>query len=185
MDNSASLTYAQLEAEWPAWTEDERLDFCNACSGLHEQADFPDMLRFVMAHGAPREQSAVALSVASRLPQAEAFDLLVRALHGLGPGASNITQAIAVTRHADAVPTLRAHLQQTWAHPGLWDDADFINWVAYDATTCIAHLIDLDAPPDDFEDHVRRLAGHACAGNRRSCRHVLSKHYRWLGERGA
>ena len=183
VDGSASMTYAQLEAEWPAWTEHERLDFCNACAWLHTQADFPDMLRFVMTHGAPREQSAVALCVASELPQAEAFDILVRALHRVGPGdASNITQAIALTRHADAESTLRAHLQHVWTHPELWDDANFVNWLAFDAATCISYLIALDVPAADFEDQVRQLARHRCAGNRRSCRAVFSKHYRWLAE---
>jgi hypothetical protein len=68
-----------------------------------------------------------------------------------------------------------------WSHPTLWDAADFINWVGFDATTCIAHLIELGASPSDFTEQVRRLSEHVCAHNRKSCRNFLSKHYSWLG----
>ena len=75
---------------------------------------------------------------------------------------------------------LRTHLSALWSHPSLWDDDEFINWIAYGATCSIEHLIDVGARPGDFADHVRQLAKHACAGNRDSCRNFLSKHYSWL-----
>jgi hypothetical protein len=79
---------------------------------------------------------------------------------------------------------LRAHLAALWSHPALWDHDDFINWVGFDATTCIAHLVELGAPSSDFTEQVRRLSEHVCSGNRDSCRNFLSKHYSWLkGER--
>ena len=89
-------------------------------------------------------------------------------------------KAIAATKHPQAAATLRRQLSAIWAHAGLWNDADFTNWVAFDATVCIADLIELGAPAEDFEGQVRQLANHVCAGNRRSCRNFLGKYYRWL-----
>jgi hypothetical protein len=67
-----------------------------------------------------------------------------------------------------------------WTQPGLWDNAEFINWLGFAATTCIAHLIEVGAPPADFTEHARRLSEHACSHNQESCRNFLSKHYSWL-----
>lgn len=181
MDGSASITSSQLQQEWPRWSEDVRLDFCEACAWLHEQPDFPEMVRFIMEHGGPDEWSAVALHAGSELPQDEAFDLLTRVLRSTDlDRACNISQGISLTRHPDAERVLRAHLSALWSHPSLWDDDEFINWIAYGATCSIEHLIDVGARPGDFADHVRQLAKHACAGNRDSCRNFLSKHYSWL-----
>ena len=181
MDGSASITASELQLEWPTWTGEERMDFCQSCCWLKGQADFPEMLRIIMQHAGPKEWSSVAMSVASELPQDEAFDILLRALRTTDLGrTSNIGQAIAMTKHPDAEPTLRRHLDTIWVHAALWDDAEFINLVAFDATTCIAHLVELGAPQGDFEERVRQLAGHACARNRDSCQGFLSKYYSWL-----
>lgn len=181
MDGSASITASELQREWHTWTDRLRMDFCQSCCWLHEQSDFQDMLRFIMQHGTPDEWSGVAMSVASQLPRDEAFDILLRALRSVEIGhTSNIAQAISITKHPDAEPTLRRHLDAIWVHDALWEDAEFINWVAFDATTCLAHLIDLGASQGDFEDRVRQLAEHTCARNRNSCRSFLSKHYKWL-----
>lgn len=181
MDGSASITASELQSEWHTWSDDQRMDFCQSCCWLHEQPDFRDMLRFIMQHAAPGEWSGVALSVASRLPRDEAFDILLRALRSVEIGhTSNIGQAIAHTKHPNAEPTLRRHLDGIWAHSALWEDDEFLNCVAFDATTCVAHLIELGAPLGDFEERVRQLAEHTCAGNRDSCRNFLSKHYKWL-----
>jgi len=120
------------------------------------------MLRFIMQHGGPEHWAGIAMSVASLLPRDEAFDTLVRALHNaeLGHTTTNIAQAIAHTKHPDAEITLRKHLAVLWEHPALWDGADFTNPVAYAAMTCIAHLIELGAPPSDFTEQVRRLSEH-------------------------
>ena len=155
MDGSASITASELQREWHTWTDSQRMDFCQSCCWLHEQPDFPDMLRFIMQHAAPDEWSGVAMSVASQLPPDEAFDILLRALRTVEIGhTSNIGQAIAITKHRDAEPTLRRHLEAIWAHSALWENAEFINWVAFDATTCVAHLIELGAPPRDFEERT-------------------------------
>ena len=53
MDGSASITAEQLRHEWPTWKEWERVDFCQSSSWLYKQIDYPEMLRFIMQHGAP------------------------------------------------------------------------------------------------------------------------------------
>ena len=181
MDGSASITASELQREWPAWTDNERMDFCQSCCWLQGQSDFPEMLRFIMQHAGPDVWSGVAMSVATELPREEAFDILLRALRTLDLGhTSNITQAIALTKHPDAEATLRRHFSAVWKHGALWEPAEFINWVAFDATTCISHLIELGASPAGFEEQVRGLSEHACPRNRDSCRGFLSKYYSWL-----
>lgn len=181
MDGSASISASELQREWPGWTEEMRSDFCQSSCFLDGQTDFPEMLRFIMEHGGPDDWSGIALSVASQLPREEAFDILVRALRSTELGrSSNISQAIAHTKHPDAESTLRSHLAALWSHHALWEDDAFVNWIAFDATTCIAHLIELGAPPSDFTEQVRRISEHICAHNRQSCRNFLSKRYSWL-----
>ena len=181
MDGSASVTVEELRNDWSSWTERERNDFCQESCWLHEQSDFPDMLRFIMANGRPGDWSGIALSVGSCLPKDEAFELLLRALQATDLGStSNLTQGIALTKHPSAESTLRRHLQSIWSKPALWDDDKFLNWLAFDATTCISHLIELGASVPDLEEQVRQLAQHTCSHNRDSCRNFLSKYYSWL-----
>jgi hypothetical protein len=181
MDGSASITASELQGEWSAWTDNERMDFCQSCCWLKGQSDFPDVLRFIMQHAGSDEWSGVAMSVATELPQEESFDILLRALRTLDIGhTSNITQAIALTKHPDAEATLRRHLHSVWKHGALWEPSEFINWVAFDATTCISHLLELGASPAGFEEQVRKLSEHTCPRNRDSCRGFLSKYYSWL-----
>jgi hypothetical protein len=181
MDGSASIEALELKREWADWTQEERADFCQSCCWLDEQPDFPEMLRFIIQHGEPEHWSGIALSVASKLPRDEAFNTLVLALQRTDIGkSSNIAQAIAYTGHPNAEVTLRSHLAIIWSHPDLWKNADFINWIGFDATNCIADLIKLGALPSDFTDQVHRLSDHVCSRNRESCRNFLSKHYSWL-----
>jgi hypothetical protein len=183
MDGSAVVTFDEVARDWPSWTSDQRLDFCQACNWLHPQADFPDVLRYIMQHGGPDDWSAIASSVGMRLPQGEAFDILTRALHSTQlERACNISQAISLTKHPDAERVLRAHLAALWSHPSLWQQDDFINWHAYGATCCIEHLIAVGAPPQDFTEQVRSLALHVCPRNRDSCRRFLAKHFPWLDD---
>jgi hypothetical protein len=180
MDGTATMRLERLRDEWPLWSEGERLDFCNACSWLGDQADFPDMLRFVMSTDGRQYWSSVALSVAHRLPQEEAFVILRNALHRTEQHTANLTQAIARTAHPEARQSLSAHLEELWRRAGLWDDAPFMNWIAFDATSCIAHLLEIGASASEFEDKVRALSEHRCAGNRDSCSRQLHEHYEWL-----
>ena len=181
MDGSASITLAKLVQDWPTLTERDRMDFCQSCCWLRGQADFPDMLRFLIEHGRADEWSALALPIAANLRRDEAFEFLVGALHKTRVGKrSNFAQAIAQTKHRKAEAALRRHFQSAWSHKSLWSDDKFINWVAFDATTCIAHLVELGASPRDFEKQVRKLSEHVCQHNRDSCRNFLGRHYRWL-----
>jgi hypothetical protein len=178
MDGSAAITFPEFAREWPTWTEQDRLEFCGSCTWIHQQADFPDMLRYMMGHAGTTDWSAIANSVAECLPRDEAFDFLTRALRASDPGnSSNFSQGISLTRHRGAEGVLRAHLPDLWSHPSLWKDDEFTNYIAFDATTCIVHLIELGASPVDFEEQVRELSMHRCSGNRESCRNYLQKHY--------
>jgi len=178
MDGTAAITAAELKQEWPDWSEDMRLDFTESSTWLRSQTDFPEMLRFVMQHGEPIHWSGVAQSIASVFSRDEAFTTLLHALQDTGiEHTANLIQAIAETKHSDAEATLRTHLATLWAHPELWDPNDFMNWVAADATNCIAYLVELGASPSDFTDQVRQLSEHVCPSNRDFCRNHLSKYY--------
>ena len=178
MDGSASITVNQLQREWPNWTEHLQIDFCQSCYWLDFQDDFPEMLRYIMRHGGPRQWSAIALQVAHKLPQQEAFDFLVQALRKMDVGrSSNIIQAIAETKHLSAETVLRKHLGLILENPALWDDSTFLNWVASAATICIHLLIKVGALPSDFTEQAHELSRHVCARNRDSWNHRLSKYY--------
>ena len=58
----------------------------------------------------------------------------------------------------------------------------FTNQRAFDATCCIARLLELGAL-ETFEDKVWRLAAHLCAGNRNACSTHLEAYYPWLPKR--
>jgi hypothetical protein len=181
MDGSAQITFPELQSEWPTWSDAERADFCDACSWMAGQPDFPDILRFVMQQTNPRFWTLVVSPVARHLPQAEAFAVLLNALElANGDHTANITQAIAATKHPDAPRVLREHLEALWVDARLWNDDPFTNWPAFDATCCIAHLIDLGVSPREFQERVRLLSEHPCEGNRQSCSTFLHRHYDWL-----
>jgi hypothetical protein len=181
MDGSASVTGSQVRAAWPNWSEEQRLDFCCACDWLGDHPEFPDILRFVMQQQDLTHISSVASSVAHRLPRDEAFDLLCDALRATnGEYTANITQAIALTKHPAAKQTLLEHLERLWGEADLWKDDPFSNWRAFDATCCIAHLLELGVSPAQLEDKVRLLAAHPCSGNRESCAGFLKPYYAWL-----
>ncbi len=157
-DGTATMTNTQLRSEWPTWSNEERLQFCNACTWLREQDDFPDMLRMIVVNGDEHNWSSIALSVASILPQEEAYLILAECLAKVdGQSSANISQGIAATKHPSAQGTLRALLDRLWNNPRLWDDDAFINWIGYDATCCIQHLLELGQPAIEFEEKVLTL----------------------------
>lgn len=181
MDSSTSITAVELQREWSAWSDELRFDFCQALCWLYEQSDFPEILRFTMQHAGPKDWTAIAGTVASRLPRDEAFEFLLGALRKSPIGdSSNIIQGIATTKHPKAEATIRRQLKSTWAHRNLWRDDEFVNWVASEATGCIQYLIEFGAPAGEFEEQVRKLSQHVCSHNRDSCRRSLSKYYSWL-----
>jgi hypothetical protein len=181
-DGTATMTFEQFKSEWPTWSPSERAQFCNECRWLHEQDDFPDMLRVIMAEGDEHNWSSIALSVASILPQEESYLILAECLAKVeGQSSANISQGIAATKHPSAQGTLRANLERLWNNPKLWDDDAIINWIGYDATCCIKHLLELGQPAVEFEEKVQRLSKHPCLGNRKSCSQFLKEYYPWLG----
>lgn len=179
-DGTATMTFEQFKSEWPAWSPSERTQFCNECRWLREQDDYPDMLRMIVAEGDKHNWSSIALSVASILPQDEAYRALSGCLNKIEGHTSNISQGIAATKHPSAPGTLRALLERLWNQPKLWDNDAFINWTAFDATCCIEHLIELGQPAAEFEDKAQRLSKHACQENRESVSQSLKEYYPWL-----
>jgi hypothetical protein len=178
LDGSASMTAVELQREWPTWTKELQMDFCQHCLYLFDQPDYPAMLGFIMQQGDPDHWCGIALWVARELLQQEAFDFLVQALQKVQIGrSSNITQGIAETKHSSAETVLRKHLGLIWEHPGLWDDSTFLNWIASDATNCINRLIEVGASPADFAEQAQKLSQHICPRNRDSWVRRLSKHY--------
>ena len=178
VDGSASITAVELQREWPSWSKELRMDFCQNCCYLFAQPDYPTMLRFVMEQGDMDHWASVALRVACELQQGEAFDFLVQALQKaeIGHG-SNFAQGIAETKHPSAEVVLRKHLGLLWEHPALWDDSTFLNWVASEATYCISRLIEVGVPPAHFAEQAQKLSQHVCSHNRDSWRRCLSQHY--------
>jgi hypothetical protein len=179
-DGSASITLAELRDQWPDWPEEDKRDFCSACDWLHGHPDFPEILRFIMNRGGHVHWSTIANSLPYALPTEEAFGILSKALRETPCNTANITQAIAGTKHPNAEHLLREHLADLWARDGFWADDPFLNWTAFDATCCIAHLLELGIKPGNLEHQVRALTKHACVGNRQSCGTFLHKFYEWI-----
>src|SRR6058998_1960129 len=75
-DGSASITLAELEREWPTWSDWERIDFCQEV-GSATFAHLPDILRFVMQHGKMEHWSAIATYVVAHIPADEAILFLL------------------------------------------------------------------------------------------------------------
>jgi hypothetical protein len=181
-DGSATMSFEQLQREWPDWSPGDRQEFCGACSWLGRQADFPDMLRFIMRHGGERHWNLIALQVAAYLPREDAYQALLHVLPQLKGGTANISQGIARTRHPKARAELSSLLERLWADPKLWDDDPFMNWPAFNVLCCIQHLLELGVSPRAHEQKVRLLSEHKCLGNRGSCSSYLRMYYPWLPE---
>ncbi len=178
MDGSASITPEQLRAEWPAWKAKERGEFAFAVSRLNDQKIGPDILRHIMQHGGQAEWCGIALAVSSQLPPEEAFVFLAKVLRTIEHGrAANISQALSRVKHPAVQRMLREHLASVWEHPDLWKDDRFINWVASNAISTIAGLINAGATPAEFERKVKKLAQHVCTRNREECKRTLGVHY--------
>lgn len=181
MDGSATITLDELKSEWPTWNDSLRREFTSNCKWLHEHSEYPEMLRFMMGHCGFPEIQDIALSISSYLPQQEAFTFLADTLKRIPlRDSANISQALAQTKHPNAIETLRRHLDRLWSAPGLWDNAKFMNWTAYSTVCNIRHLLELSVPPAEFEEKVRQLSTHACSRLRDSCGRFLTKYYPWL-----
>ena len=173
-DGSATVTLEEVRSGWGTWAESDRIDFCQGCAWLHGHPDFPDIVRFIIGEASWQECSGIALCVARELPTDEAFSLLDAALERTPlEYRSNVLQALALTRHAEAADRLRVVLAELRRHPSYACDAPFINDLALTATHCVGYLLELGAPPTSLADVVQELSQHACAANRTSCARVL------------
>lgn len=178
VDGSASITLEELQREWPAWSEDERRRFTFAYSVGKAKQEAPAIMRHIMEQGGMECWKCCAMSIAKHRPAEEAFDFLAAALRAAEPGRGcNLSQGLCMVKHPGVIEVLKEHLARMWANSALWEDDSFTNWIAYDAITCIEHLIRAGAPPSDFEEQARKLAGHVCKGNRESWVLYLGKYY--------
>jgi hypothetical protein len=185
MDGSAAMSVAELEEMWPAWSESDRMDFCQNCEWLESQNDYSDMMRYIVEHGSPTEWSGVAQGVARALPLEEAFGILRSLLPRTPTGQrGNLVQAIALTRHPDALEVLRTELAALESNPELWDDDSFMNWLAHDALCCIKYLLELGANAEQHRAIAIRLAAHPCKELVCSVHRDLSTYYDQLRSGG-
>jgi hypothetical protein len=181
MDGSASMSLDGLRENWPKWTPDERHAFSRNAAWLRNQADFPNMLRFMMDGGDKGVWVEIALSVAKEIPQEEAFDLLSNALHATEVrDSTNILQGLAETRHPLALGLIRTRLDMAMTLSEIWHDEPGYNRLASAAICSIEDILDLGGNPADFEQIVRALAEHPSPGTRDICRQRLRSRYSWL-----
>jgi len=176
-DGSASITLAQLEAEWPKWSDSERVDFCQEV-GSATFPYLPDILRFVMRHGEVGHWSAIALDIVAFLPADEAIPFLKDAyVHCEIGHAANILQALSKSGAPEAHKIHRAYLEQVWVHADLLKQEQHINGIASEAVFCIAHLLGLGEPAAEFEDKFKVLASHPNEVNREMAKGFLGKYF--------
>jgi hypothetical protein len=176
-DGSASITLSELEAEWPAWSSWERLDFAQQfrTSG---SPDGIEILRFMMRHGDTKIWSAIASAVVYRLPQEESAPFVLHAYSVCDPTeAGNILQALAKTGLPEAHKILRNHLAILWANPDLLRQDRKMNHVASAAIFCLSHLLALGEPPGEFRSQYEILLNHPCELERKRTRTFLGNYF--------
>jgi hypothetical protein len=178
MDGTADIALGEIESSWSSWSREDRIDFCHAASWLGDHPDLQPILRHIMAHGEPLDWSTLSVAIASNLPREEACEFLGSALMKSTAGSgSNFAQGLAITKQSGASDVLRRRLDVLHVHPEFVTDDKNVNWIALEATTCIAALLQLGVPPAELEETARRLAQHACAGNRQSAALHLRAYY--------
>lgn len=176
-DGSATISLAQLEPDWPRWSTQEKLDFC--LSFAHAKVpDRKDIIRFLIKNGDHDTWATIALWVGLELPAAESFLTLRTWCYSspVGRGA-NYFQAIALTKAPEALDVLRACFQRVMDSEGLMDDADFCNWVAYDAICCMKYLFELGEEPATLRSEYDRLNVHPCERTRDEVRTWLAEYF--------
>ncbi len=181
MDGSASITLAQLEAEWATWDESERLDFCQSVCCV-DATVLSGLLRYIMAHGDFVSWSACALSIAACLPADESVPFLTKACNEAPAGkAANFYQALAHTKAPEARPILNAALDRLWHRDDLLHINGVVNDTASDAMWCIKHLIELGEPVSNLRTKYETLSKHPNENNRRFVSWHLAKLFGDIG----
>jgi hypothetical protein len=183
LDGSAHLSFEDLKRELPNWSLEERSDFHLGTMDVsfYEQADGPDMLRYIVANGIQYDWVMVAHQLVIQLSQNEAFELLAACLKKRGEmSAENLMEAIVRTKHPEAEKTLRAWFKENWENPKLWDEDLSLNMVAFDTLGCIRHLISMGVSPKEFEEQVRALAKHPGKKSREYWREFFRLYFPWF-----
>jgi hypothetical protein len=176
-DGSASITLAELEAEWPAWSSSERLDFAQQFR-RSDSSGHLEILRFMMRHGDTRIWSAIASTVVYWLPHEESAPFVLHAYSVCDPTkAANIVQALAKTGLPEAHKIVRNHLATLWAHPDLLKEDRKINHVACGAVYCLRHLLAMGESPEEFRAKFEVLLNHPCEFNRKQAVNLLGKQF--------
>ena len=176
-DGSAHITLEELGAEWPSWSEGERIDFCQEV----DRATFshlPDILRFIMCHGDHRNWSGIALTIVRLLPADESIPFLLKACHEspVDEGSTH-QQALAKSGAPEAHAMIRNRLECLWKDEGLFITEPHINHVASATIFCIKHLLELGETPAEFTDRYQALLNHPNESNRLQVQNFLAKHF--------
>ncbi len=159
-DGSASITLDELTRDWPAWTNHEKVDFCQ--SFIHYQGrQRAKILRFLMCDGNHYVWSVIAASVARTLPIKESLPFLRECCEDcdIGRGA-NYFQALWLTESPEAVGILWPSLDRIWDSPDLLKPNTFCNLTTFDAIWCIDALVRLDEPVSSLRDRYETLKTH-------------------------
>jgi hypothetical protein len=72
---------------------------------------------------------------------------------------------------------LKQCLDRMWQSPELTNNADFMNWAACDAITCLEHLFLLNEAPASCRTQYDTLISHACERVRDDARHRLARFF--------
>ena len=177
LEGEATITAAELAERWPDWTECERHDFCSAvsCGNVN---DSTEIFRFLANDTTDLIRSTIALGVAVSLDADEAYPILNQWASDAQIGnRANYHQAIMVTKHPDALETLKSEFDKLCAHPQLMDDSDWYNDIAMDLVWCIQHLLELEQPAAELNPAYSKLKTHPCQKIREQVDHWLAKSF--------
>jgi len=162
---TAFLSLEDLKQEWSTWSEDEKISFCQALrEARYDNLD--DYLRFVIGNGDYYVLSTLALTMSQNLPEDEVVPFLLRNIEETELGAgSNFLQALALSKHGDALPIIKDRLNRLIQHPRFSDipewTGDYNNPIAHQAALCIKYLLELGVSQNEIIDAIKLLQNHA------------------------
>jgi hypothetical protein len=90
---------------------------------------------------------------------------------------ANFFQALALTKDAAALDFLRSCFQRVWNSEGIMQNADFQNWIAFDAVCCMKHMLELGEDIGALRSAYDTLKTHPCDGTRDATQRWLSEHF--------
>jgi len=175
LEGEASITLAELVERWPSWSEPERHDFCCAFS-CGDVRDSGEIFRFLATDETDLIRSTIAIGVAVALGPGEAYPILKSWASDAQIGnRANYFQAIAITRHPDAVGALQSEFDELCMHPCLMEDSDWYNEIAMDLVWCIQNLLELGISPETLRQTFTKLEQHPC-------QKIRAQVLQWLAE---